>query len=166
VHGRVGTPAERDEEMISARRAIIAWNSEKPSRLAPEGAVGIGPYFGRGEPDWTEPYDCTGGAAYVFRRELSGVEQDFHVMRDFHMLVCRYGVDPRVVHRAFLEIEEFRAIMSAMGDDAMDPGRETTMPSLRVFEGRGAVHVWPSVSEADIQSTERIPTKHAYLVGS
>jgi hypothetical protein len=155
---------ERDEEMISARRAIIAWNSEKPSRLAPEGAVGIGPYFGRGEPDWTEPYDCTGGAAYVFRRELSGVEQDFHVMRDFHMLVCRYGLDPRVVQRAFLEIEEFRAIMSAMGDDAMDLGRETAMPSLRVFESLGAVHVWPSVPEADIQS--RIPTKHAYLVGS
>ena len=154
--------------MISARRAIIAWNSERPSRSAPEGAVGIGPYFGKGEPDWTEPYDYSGGAAYVFRRELSGVEQDFHVMRDFHMLVCRYGLDPRVLHRAFLEIEEFRAIMGAMADDTIDLGRETAMPKLRVFESLGAVHVWPSFAEAamDIPSTERIPTKHAYLNGS
>ena len=142
--------------MISARRAIIAWNSEKPGRLAPEGAVGIGPYFGKGEPDWTEPYDCTGGAAYVFRRELSGVEQDFHVMRDFHMLVCRYGLDPRVVHRAFLEIEEFRAIMSAMADDAMDLGCETA-PRLRVFESLGAVHVWPSAAEGPPPWRDRDP---------
>jgi hypothetical protein len=135
--------------MISARRAIIAWNSEKRSRLAPEGAVAIGPYFGKGEPDWTEPYDRTGGAAYVFRRELSGVEQDFHVMRDFHLLVCRYGLDPRIVHRAFLEIEEFRAIMGAMADEpnTIEPGSESELSKLRVFERLGAVHVWPTVVE-------------------
>jgi hypothetical protein len=147
--------------MISARRAIIAWNLEKRSRLVPEGAVAIGPYFGKGEPDWTEPYDCTGGAAYVFRRELSGVEQDFHVMRDFHMLVCRYGLDPRLVHRAFLEIEEFRAIVSAMPDDpdAIDVGLEIELPTLRVFECLGAVHVWPTVADGTkvVESTEMMP---------
>jgi hypothetical protein len=79
-------------------------------------------------------------------------------MRDFHMLVCRYGLDPRVVHRAFLEIEEFRAIMGAMADDTIDLGRETASPRLRVFQSLGAVHVWPSFAEAamDIPSTERL----------
>jgi hypothetical protein len=155
--------------MISARRAIIAWNSDKRSRLAPLGAVGIGPYFGRGEPDWTEPYDCTGGAAYVFRRELSGVEQDFHIMRDFHMLVCCYGLDPHLVHRAFLEIEEFRAILSSTADDAdtVDFGLETGGRKLRVFERLGAVHVWPAArhGKIDVESTKRVPIELAQLDG-
>ena len=141
--------------MISACRAIIAWNSEQRNREAPQGAVGIGPYFGKGEPDWTKPYDCTGGAAYVFRRELSGVEQDFHVMRDFYMLIHDYGLDPRLVHRAFLELEEFQMIVSAMGrgPNKDEPGLEpefehercyrSPMPKLQIFEKLGAVHVWP-----------------------
>jgi hypothetical protein len=141
--------------MINASRAIIAWNWEKFGGDAPKGAVGIGPYFGRGEPDWTEPYDCTGGAAYVFRRELSGVEQDFHVMRDYYMLIHDYGLDPHLVHRAFLELEEFRSIIKAMrfGLDGEGHGQEFeaehahyhgAVQKLRIFEKFGALHVWPS----------------------
>jgi hypothetical protein len=153
--------------MISARRAIIAWNSEKRDRLAPEGAVGIGPYFGKGEPDWTEPYGCSGGAAYVFRRELSGIEQDFHVLRDFHMLVCYYGLNPRVVHRAFLEIEEFKVIMDAMADEPHPIGPEAEIPTMRVFERLGAVHVWPTATHCTIdgESAKRMSIEFAQLNG-
>jgi hypothetical protein len=142
--------------MIDACRAIIAWNWEKHGGDAPKGAVGIGPYFGRGEPDWTEPYDCTCGAAYVFRRELSGVEQDFHVMRDYYMLVHDYGLDPHLVHRAFLELKEFESIITAMGHGANEHihGREfgaeygrydsRHLRNVMIFEKLGAVHVWPN----------------------
>jgi hypothetical protein len=141
--------------MIDACRAIIAWNWQKHGSDAPNGAVGIGPYFGRGEPDWTEPYDCTGGAAYVFRRELSGVEQDFHVMRDYYMLIHDYGLDPHLVHRAFLELKEFEFIINAMNHGAYEDsharefgyeyGRNDRrhLQNLTVFEKNGAVHVWP-----------------------
>jgi hypothetical protein len=155
-NGRHVQQLEEEETMISACRAMIAWNSENRNLEAPQGAVGIGPYFGRGEADWTEPYDCTGGAAYVFRRELSGVEQDFHVMRDFYMLIHDYGLDPRLVQRAFLELDEFQTIISAMrrGPNKDEPGLEpevehercyrNPMPKLQIFERLGAVHVWPA----------------------
>jgi hypothetical protein len=148
--------------MISACRAIIAWNWEKCGGDAPKGAMGIGPFFGRGEPDWTEPYDCTGGAAYLFRRELSGVEQDFHVMRDYYMLIHDYGLDPHLVHRTFLELEEFQTIVKAMklGPHRDGAGQELDAgytpdhlgPMLQIFEKFGAVHVWPSAPVAPLFS--------------
>lgn len=152
--------------MISACRAIIAWNWEKRVGEAPQGAVGIGPYFGQAEPDWTQPYDCTGGAAYVFRRELSGVEQDFYVMRDFYMLIQGYGLDPHLVHRAFLELEEFQTIIEAMGfragSDELGHDLEngyrsycrSPIPKLRIFERLGAVHVWPMAGDQASEYTK------------
>ncbi len=76
---------------MNAAETLIAWNCADPHfrlrRAAPPGSIAIGPLQDPGEPDWTEPYANTGGAAYVHRRKLRGLPQQFLVMRDYYALV-------------------------------------------------------------------------------
>jgi hypothetical protein len=110
-----------------------------------------------GDPDWSYPYECTAGAAYTFRHKLFGILQQLHVMLDWYQLVYSFGLDPYAVHRAFLEIEEYQAIIKkygmgpAKGEQGHDPevmhgrrGRFPT-PELQIFRKAGALHVWPAV---------------------
>jgi hypothetical protein len=150
--------------MIAAKNALIAWNAVREecrrirSHPTPPGAVAIGPLLeDSAQMDWTTPYYCTGGAAYVGRRTLKGLPQRMHVMQDFYMLTYTYGIDPCIVHRAMLEIEEYQTIIKEMGcgpapdEPGHDPdvcyGRVVSSRSdMKVFRAHGALHVWPAPS--------------------
>jgi hypothetical protein len=85
------------------------------------------------EPDWTELYDSTGGAAYVGRRKMFGLVQQMHVMLDWYQLVYSYGLDPYIVHRAFLLIDEYQTVIKNMawGQLATNPA---TIPASAMAE--------------------------------
>jgi hypothetical protein len=67
--------------IIKAADALIAWNGSEPSstfsapRSTPWGSVAVGPLLRDDDPDWTRPYECTGGAAWAGRHKLSDAEQ-------------------------------------------------------------------------------------------
>ena len=50
----------------------------------------------------------SGGGAYVARREWRGKRQLEAVLFDFFMLTVEYGFDAKLVHQAFLDIDEYR----------------------------------------------------------
>ena len=105
---------------MKASETLIAWDpirEEDASRLPP---VVVGPLIGRIEdPDWTGPYFCTGGAAYIKRRELQSKASLAAVLFDFVMLTVDYGIDPKAVHDAFLVIDEYR---EAINNHQCGPG--------------------------------------------
>lgn len=101
---------------MKASEAIIAWNGLEDFRHEGHPAtIGIGPLLFDGDSDWTRPYLYTAGAAEAKRRHLNGVDQQFAVLKDFHTLVYLYGLDPYLVHRAFLHIDEYQDIMRSEG---------------------------------------------------
>lgn len=92
--------------------ALVAWTPGHLDALGANpmaGKVAVGPLLqSDGERDWTEPYECTGGAAEMSWRELKGDEMMIAVMTLFHMLVVQEGLDPQVVHKEFLKIDVYR----------------------------------------------------------
>jgi hypothetical protein len=155
--------------MLKAKDAIIAWNygDVGPDR-AP--SVAIGPLLGKdGDPDWTYPYECTAGAAWVFRRKLFGIVQQLFVLLDWYQLVYSCGLDPYMVHRAFLEIEEYQAVIKkyGMGPAADEQGHDPNIPygrccrsptpELHIFKKGGAVHVVGSAKRDPIKLTADRP---------
>ena len=50
----------------------------------------------------------SGGGAYVARREWRGKRQLEAVLFDFTMLTVEHGIDAKLVHQAFLSIDEYR----------------------------------------------------------
>jgi hypothetical protein len=106
IHGRV--------QRLKAAEALIAWTDSGSHDLRTCGQVKVGPLIGDGEHDWTDGegdwrdrFECTGGAAYDHRRSMTGIQQQLHVLMDFHDLVVHYGIDPKLVHREFLKIDEY-----------------------------------------------------------
>ena len=95
---------------MKASEALIAWTPSAELEEVTYGMIKIGPVIKTGEPDWTEGYVCTGGAAYADRREMQGQEQLLAVLIDIAGLIIRDGLIPEVVHEAFLEIDEYRDI--------------------------------------------------------
>jgi hypothetical protein len=122
---------------MRAAEALIAWNGADDG-----GAVAIGPLLRDGEPDWARAYTCTGGAAHIERRSMSGCEQRLHVKRDWYLLVYVYGIDPYVAHRAFLLIDEYQAIIKEMG---CGPARDEPGHDSDVGYGRAVVLPTPSL---------------------
>jgi hypothetical protein len=110
------------------------------------------------EGDWAGLYECTGGAAYVSRRNLTGVKQQFHVLRDYYVLVYTYGLHPYIVHRAFLLIDEYLAIIkdAGCGPDRDEPGHDPNVgygravkypiPELLIRQTGRATHFWPATA--------------------
>ena len=47
--------------------------------------------------------------------EMSDAERITHMFVAFHEMVVRDGIDPQVAHTAFLEIDEYRAIVDGIG---------------------------------------------------
>ncbi len=97
---------------MKAKDALIAWTPpqwDRPTR----GQIAVGPLLSKEDRDWTTPFAMTGGAAWVDRRKMTGLEAKAAVLVDFHTLVIVHGLDPHVVHRAFLAIDEYR--------DSIDP---------------------------------------------
>ncbi|WP_343684019.1 hypothetical protein [Asticcacaulis sp.] len=88
---------------------FIAWTpNRKPWADYPTvGKVEVGPFVGEDEGDWSAIYAHTGGAVYSDRRKASSELQRFYVFNDFNQLVVRDGLDPAVVHAAFLVIDEY-----------------------------------------------------------
>ena len=101
---------------MRAHKALIAWT---PAGLpkgglhtSTIGMVAIGPVPEREGTDWTADYSMTGGAAFAGREKMLGVKSIARLMVDFHTIVVRDGIDPRVAHKAFLVIDEYRKVIS------------------------------------------------------
>lgn len=139
-----------------AAETLIAWNrAGYSSSRVPPGSVAVGPLLSEDEGDWTDGYLNTGGAANMYRRSLSAAEQKLAVIRDFYSLVYTDGLNPYVVHRAFLHIDEYQEFIKEMGagpapdeigyDPEISYGR-SDYPVPEVVERRlgRSVHVWPT----------------------
>lgn len=106
---------------MKAHEALIAWTPADEVNEPTAGQVKVGNLLVDESKDWTKPYTHTGGAAYSSRRELRGAESIMCVFIDFHSLVVGDGLDPNIVHDAFLVIDEFAErispdIQGARGD--------------------------------------------------
>lgn len=134
--------------MIKASKALIAWQaSDGKDHLlghdAPPGSVAVGPLLTRHESfDWTEPFSYTGGASELFRRKLSDTRQKLEVMSDYYILTYQYGIDPYVVHRAFLHIEEYVDWIKKIscGPAKHEPCHDPETPYGRILDKYPEVH--------------------------
>lgn len=142
---------------MKAAETIIVWNdAETGWRKSPSGSMAVGFLIGSAEGDWTRDYRFSGGAAHTFRRQLTGIEQKFHVLRDYYELVYVFGLHPYLVHRAFLLIDEYQAITRdggfgpAPGEIGHDPdvgyGRAVglPLPKIQTFRIGSSCHFWPA----------------------
>jgi hypothetical protein len=164
--------------LLKASEALIAWNSgdtptrEEPTGEAPAGAVAVGPLSGSDEsgwPDWAEPYVHIGRIAFVGRNCRFMLLQDERDLSDWDKTIDltwqevadANGLHLYIVHRAFLEIDEYFALTKefGMGTDPDEPGHDriwpygptwpygpamrSTRPLVRVFRTGHALHVWP-----------------------
>lgn len=102
---------------LPASHALIAWDQ----RLQ---AVAVGYLLDEDVPDWTRPYECTGGASEVRRRYLAGRDLWVEILLDYYQLTYVDGLDPQVVHRALLNVQEFHDALASrgMGPDKGEPG--------------------------------------------
>ena len=156
---------------MKAAKTLIAWSGADAAlpHEAPSGSIAIGPLMQEGGRDWAQGYPCTGGAAYVYRRKLRGLAQQHEVMLDWHALVYSYGLDPYIVHRAFLLIDEYQTAIKARGRGPAkdEPGHDPTVPygrtveikppELKIFRAGGATHFWPApkLAHASVQAVAR-----------
>jgi hypothetical protein len=141
---------------MKAAETLIAWNDAEPNQpdgCGPPGSIGIGPLLIPGEDDWTRRYGNTSGAAEYKRRDQSGVVLERELMSDWYMLVYSYGLHPYLVHRAFLLIDEFQAIIKHrdLGPASDEPGHDPNgggcgrtvhwpLPKLLITETGRATH--------------------------
>lgn len=101
---------------MKASEALIAWTPDRAAYSA-KGTRGqirverLGETPGSGR--WTKPYAFTGGAAFVARRKLTGMDAVALVFIDFNTIVVRDGIDPQVAHTTFLAIDEYAERISA-----------------------------------------------------
>jgi hypothetical protein len=108
---------------MKARETVIAWTPVYWATGATQGKVEVGPLIA-GTNDWTVGYACTGGAAYVERRNWRGPKSVAALFIDFHTIVVRDGIDPEVAHRALLAIDEYaEAIASVPGPPVAQTAR-------------------------------------------
>ena len=61
------------------------------------------------------PFASCLGACDLSFVEASNSERIIQMFVAFHAMVVRDGLDPQVVHTAFLEIDEYRAIVDGVG---------------------------------------------------
>jgi hypothetical protein len=76
------------------------------------GQVTIGRLLRDGEPDWTDPYMMTCGGAFTRARKLKGERAKLMALIDWHTMVVRDGIDPKLAHKEFLKIDEYRAALA------------------------------------------------------
>jgi hypothetical protein len=93
---------------LRASEALIAWTPPDCEDSITCGMVGVGPLIKDGERDWTRPYVCTGGAAWGHVQHFETLlDIVTHLFGEFGKLTVHEGMDPKVVHRAFLSIKEY-----------------------------------------------------------
>jgi hypothetical protein len=146
---------------MKAAETLIAWNAINHERrehcVGPAGSIVVGPLLRDvNAMDWTQPYGCTGGAALTYRHKLRGIEQEREVLMDFYKLVYSYGLQPYVVHRAFLHIDEYQKMIKlfGLGPDRGEVGHDpqahygrvisTEVPEVDERHAHGGIHIWPT----------------------
>jgi hypothetical protein len=97
---------------MKARDALIAWTPATSENSPTAGRVKVGRLLERNDPDWTKPYERTGGAAYAATRRLDGDASALALFIDFHTLVVRDDIEPAIAHEAFLVIDEYREFIA------------------------------------------------------
>lgn len=104
--------------------AMIAWTprSEAEGHRSTVGQVKVGPWPDR--TGWSDAFACHGGGAEVTEHLPSKARVTAMVLQDFHTLVCRDGMRPRVVHEALLAISEYRRAIDPDIPGARGPGRD------------------------------------------
>jgi len=146
---------------MRAGNTLILWNAgdhKPPIGDAPPGSSAVGALETE-DGCWSHMhgYSGSGGAAYVARRNLPKSDQERQVMLDWYQLVYTYALDPYVVHRAFLLIDEYQDIIKRMGcgpakdepghDPEVSHGRavQLPVPNLKIVRTGPATHFWPIV---------------------
>lgn len=146
---------------MKAGNTLILWNARDEEPLAgdaPPGSIAVGPLESEAA-RWSHVhhYSTSGGAAWVARRDLPAPEQRCEVMLDWYRLVYAYGLDPYVVHRAFLLVDEYQDVIKRMGcgPDKDEPGHDPQVsygravrmppPKLKIVRTGPATHFWPII---------------------
>jgi hypothetical protein len=126
---------------MKMHEALIAWTPTWSSNDKTKGQVKVGPLVAEGEADWTDPFACTGGAAWIPSRALRGDESLINALLHFHSLVVRDGIDPQVAHQAFLAVDEYA---EAIGEDigGARPSMFATTPEEVAIAGEEARNDW------------------------
>ena len=83
--------------------ALIAWNNKSDK-------IEVRPWSDRTE--WSDDYDMIAGACYPQIREMTEDRRNCQLFIDFNTIVVGDGVDVQAAHRAFLEIDEYRSLIS------------------------------------------------------
>jgi hypothetical protein len=88
--------------VLSYRETLVAWTPDTDQ-------VRVGPLiYDQFGPDWTDPYQCTGGAAYVAVRDMTADKLIARMLTDWHDIVIRDRCDVVAAHKAFLGVREYR----------------------------------------------------------
>ena len=92
------------------RDCIIAWQPVDGFRSlrseAPEGSIEVGPHPDR--VGWSDRYSMTSGGCWLQSKKWTSMRAALQVMLDFNGIVVKGKLDPQVVHREFLKIDEYR----------------------------------------------------------
>ena len=92
------------------RDCLVVWTPARSTEWATAGKVKVGPH-----PDlnrWSKEYRMSAGAAFLDRKTMPHWQLVAMMFTDFHTIVVRDGIDAQVAHQAFLEIDEYREIIS------------------------------------------------------
>jgi hypothetical protein len=104
---------------------MVAWTPAGVKDDPTAGQVEIGPWPDPYRNGWSDRYQMTDGAClFRGRREMEWVARVFII---FNTLVVRDGLDPLVVHRAFLNLKEYRERVSPDSpglEDVPNPWKE------------------------------------------
>lgn len=95
---------------MKAKESIIAWNSNSDE-------VKVGPWPDR--TGWSRFYEMTGGAAFAHMHELSHDQLKAYLFIEAMSMIIEDKVDPFAVHRALLELDEYR---DAYSENMLIPG--------------------------------------------
>jgi len=87
---------------MKASEALIAWDTNT-SKKTPRVYI---TKLGMPESVESRYAECSGGAAYMARRDMNGMTQLACVLHDFVSVVA-CGVPPEQAHEAFLQIDEY-----------------------------------------------------------
>lgn len=94
--------------MMKVAESLIAWNpGNRPRFDAAAPRIRVGRLLNHGEADWTKPYFCTAGGAYVEVRDFDEKDARLYVMAEFIGIVARDGVPVEEALREFAKIQEF-----------------------------------------------------------
>jgi hypothetical protein len=121
---------------MKAHEALIAWTPvDTPDAEDTDGKIVVGdiPYSTF---DWTQRFVATGGAAVPGRQDLRGDALKVALFLEFLEIVVRDGLDPQLVHEAFLVIDEYAESIAPDVRAARRPSFEERM--LRKFEEKTA----------------------------